>query len=107
MTDVSFDKRQAAGYTYAEGGSMTPQDTFLTFCERFRTTAGKVALRNYEGIIHAYPMRGFDQKKIKVSMGFPMCKLDIRFMAAAAAPTADAPTCSDCLAAMRKALGRN
>lgn len=85
---------------------MTAQDTFATFVERFKSHSGKVALRDFEGIIHAYPMRGFDQKRIIISMGRPMCGEEIRFMAANAVPTADAPTCEACLKAMRKALGR-
>lgn len=85
---------------------MTAQDTYVTFCERFKDRAGKVALRDHEGIIHAYPMRGFNTVRVKISMGLPMCGEDIRFMAATAVPTADAPTCEWCLAAMRKALGR-
>jgi hypothetical protein len=85
---------------------MTARDTFVTFCERFRSHSGKVALRHYEEIIHAYPMRGFDMKRIKISMGRPMCGSEVRFMAANAAPSAEEPTCEACLATMRKALGR-
>jgi hypothetical protein len=85
---------------------MTAQDTFATFCDRFKDKAGKVALRDFEGTIHAYPMRGFINGRVKVAMGFPCCSADVRFMAATARPTADAPTCEGCLATMRKALGR-
>ena len=85
---------------------MTEQETYAKFQKRFTVQTNKIALRILDGVIHAYPMRGFVQKWITIPMGLPLCGVDIRFMAATALPTADYPTCVGCLETMRKALGR-
>ena len=87
---------------------MTAQELFVKFKE---TLTCKVALREFEGIIHAYPMRGVTHRQGKyervVKAGMPLCNQDIRFMQSSFTPTADAPTCKGCLVLMRSIVGKN
>jgi hypothetical protein len=83
---------------------MSPQETFVDFKERFGAQVGKLSLRADAGIIHLYAIRWFPLARIEVTTGKPICGGEARYMAAVVVPTADAPTCQACLAAMRIAL---
>jgi hypothetical protein len=86
---------------------MTPQDTYANFAQAFSGVTGRLSLREWEGTIHAYPMRGFKRNRVVIIPGTPLCgNKDVRYIKALAMPTADAPNCEPCLAQMRRALGR-
>ena len=83
---------------------MNPQETFVEFKERFSHQVGTLTLRAHAGIIHLYTARWPFQGLMMVTPGRPVCCSEARYLAAIATPTADAPTCKACLAAMRLAL---